>query len=60
MCEECGWEELVEDIDKLLEDENYEFAIDTLKGIRDWVVDNEHCTVGQKKAVENISYSNRD
>ena len=57
MCDCCDWEELVTDIDEMLEEEDYEFATDTLEGIRGWIVDNEHCTDNQKDAVKNILYS---
>jgi len=54
MCDSCEWEDLVADIDELLDDESAEFATDTLEGIREWVVKNEHCTEAQKRAVRNI------
>ena len=57
MCDFCDWEELLDEIDEMLEEEIYEFAVDTLEGIRDWVSDNEHCTEAQKDAVKNILYS---
>ena len=57
MCSFCEWENLLEQIDEMLEEEDYEFASDTLQGIRDWVSDNEHCTDAQKEAVDNILYS---
>ena len=57
MCENCNWEDLVGDLDELLDEERYEFAGDTLEGIREWVVKNEHCTEAQKQAVQNIKNS---
>ncbi|MHA1592368.1 MAG: hypothetical protein ACTSUP_07855 [Candidatus Heimdallarchaeaceae archaeon] len=60
MCEECGWEELVADIDETIDDPDYEFAYDTLEGIREWVVDNNHCTESQKEAVMNIMDCKKD
>jgi len=57
MCKNCEWDEVMEDIDEMLEDEDYEFATDTLESIRGWVLDNEHVTDGQKDAVGNIRRS---
>ena len=54
MCLNCEWEELLEEIDELLEDSKYEFAQDTLEGIKEWVSEKEHCADGQKDAVANI------
>ena len=60
MCEECGWEELASVVDEMLDDTDFEFAMDILEGIRDWVVVNEHCTEPQKEAVENIMACKKD
>lgn len=57
MCIYCDWEELLEDIDDMLEGEKYEFAMDTLEGIYEWVLRAEHCTEAQKEAVDNIKES---
>jgi hypothetical protein len=56
MCDSCGWEDLLIQIEDMLddEDESYTFATDTLEGIQSWVSENEHCTAGQKSAVNNI------
>ena len=54
MCNICEWDELEEKIEWMLEDEVFEFAHDTLDGILTWVTDKQHCTEGQKHAVENI------
>ena len=54
MCDNCGWEILLESIDEMLEEEKYEYALDTLEGIKETVTQNEHCTEGQGEAVENI------
>lgn len=55
MCDDCEWVDQLDAIDDLLEDERYEFAQDTLEGIREWVEENEHITDGQKKAINNIA-----
>ena len=57
MCEGCDWEELLVEIDDLMDNPDYEFAQDTLKGIWDWVADKEHCTETQQDAVKNIANS---
>lgn len=57
MCQKCDWEDLVEQCDRLLADPDYEFASDTISGIREWVSDNEHATDSQKEAIENIENS---
>ena len=59
MCQDCEWEGLLEQIDQLLDDEQYEFAQDTLEGIREWVEEQEHCTEKQKTAVQNIENRGR-
>ena len=57
MCSRCNWEDLLEQIDRLLDDSDYEFATDTLGGIREWLEENQHCTDRQREAVENIEES---
>ena len=57
MCNSCGWEAHLVEIEEMLEDENYEFASDTLEGIRDWIEENNHITENQQMAIENISNS---
>ena len=54
MCADCGWDELLEEIESMLEDDRYRFAAETLEGIHERVENNEHCTDGQRAAVENI------
>jgi len=59
MCDDCGWEDALEEIDDLLEDESVEFARDTLEGIKGWVADKEHVTHNQLTAIENIAAKRR-
>jgi hypothetical protein len=40
--------------DEMLLDEDYEFASDTIQGIRDWIADNEYVTDAQKEALNSI------
>ena len=60
MCDDCGWEDALEEIDGLLDDESVEFAHDTLEGIKGWVTEKEHVTDGQLTAIENIAAKRRD
>jgi hypothetical protein len=53
----CGWHDLSDEIQDMLDDGRYEFANDTLCGIMDWVNENEHCTEAQREAVANIRTS---
>lgn len=41
-------------LDEMLLNEDYDFATDTLVGIRDWVSDNNHITEKQIVAIQNI------
>ena len=55
MCSRCEWDHWLSVIDDmLLETDDYEFATDTLEGIRKWVSENEHITDNQKQAIINI------
>lgn len=51
------WEELLEEIDDMLNDDMYEWAEETLEGIREWVARSAHCTEKQETAVANIRAS---
>lgn len=55
MCDACGWVTFLEEIDDHLEDDDFSWAVETLEGIRETVARNEHCTDGQKVAVDNIA-----
>lgn len=54
MCYRCGWKEIIDQIDELLDSGDYEFARETLEGILEWVLDNRHITKRQQQAIENI------
>jgi hypothetical protein len=49
--------DLLRQIDELLEDERYEWAADTLEGIKSTVSRTGRCTDGQQRAVRNIEDS---
>lgn len=54
MCAMCNWEEVLDMAEEMLEEDKFRFAEKTLKGIADWVSDNEHVTDAQENAVNNI------
>ena len=54
MCNSCDWEDTLEWLEDLLDNEHAQFAEDTLQSIYDWIIDNEHCTESQKTAIGNI------
>ena len=54
MCSSCDWKSALEECEELLEDADYEFASDTLAGIKDWIETNEHVTPRQLDAISNI------
>lgn len=54
MCETCGWDEFAQKIDVMLQDGYAKFAEETLDGIQTTVIRNEHVSVKQFEAVENI------
>jgi hypothetical protein len=54
MCGHCEYEYWLEEIFELQEIGDYDWAADTLDGIRTWVEENEHITERQKEAIENI------
>ena len=54
MCDECDWEGLLSKIDKMLSLRTFNFASNTLEGIKRWVSKNKHCTKPQEDAIENI------
>jgi len=57
VCDTCDWEDVLEQIDDMMSEERYDFAADTLVGIREWVAEKEHITENQKSAISNIEDS---
>jgi hypothetical protein len=55
MCEDCNWRDKVVELEELLDEERYEWAFDTLEGIKDWAELHQHITERQLEAVENIT-----
>ena len=54
MCDECGWEEVVADIEDLLNKGNASYSEEFLENVHEWIEENEHCTDKQRSAVERI------
>jgi hypothetical protein len=57
MCQNCDWENLIERIDEMVNSGDYDWAEDTLTGIRDTVEERQHCSERQVEAVDNIEES---
>jgi hypothetical protein len=57
MCQKCEWEKYKDVCGVMMEDEEYDFALETIEGIFDWVEKNEHITEKQKIAIKNIQES---
>jgi len=55
MCVNCDYTGLLSQIEDLQNDGEHDWADDTLTGIHDTVSSMEHCTDGQKTAVNNIA-----
>lgn len=54
------WEEHRDILDEMLLDPAFEYADETLTGIRDWIVDHEHITKGQIMAITNIQEGTKE
>jgi hypothetical protein len=54
MCDTCEHEEVLEELNDLCADPDFEWANDTLSGIAEWVEKNGHVTEKQVDAIENI------
>jgi len=54
MCNYCGYEDLIDEMDDMLLDESYDYASDFISGVLEWVKENSHCTDKQKEAIERI------
>lgn len=52
-----GWYQFIGEIDELLEDATYTWALDTLEGIRKTVEARRAVTEGQRRAITNIRRS---
>lgn len=57
MCVNCGWEDLLNEINEMESNDRFSFSAPTLEGIGSTVSDKGHCTERQKEAIENIKNS---
>ena len=57
MCKECEYEDYLDELDMMINDELFGFALNTLEGIYEFVEDNKHITEKQKQAIDNIRSS---
>jgi hypothetical protein len=52
MCDSCNYQQWWDSIEDMLDDERYEFALDTLESIQEWI--GENVTEKQIGAIQNI------
>jgi len=48
----CNWEDELTELEDMIDDGRFSYAGRVLKGIRDWVTENEHITDSQKSAIK--------
>lgn len=54
MCDTCEHEEVLDELNALCEDPDYEWAYETLSGIAEWAEKKKHVTEKQVDAIRNI------
>lgn len=54
MCDNCDYIDYIDLCDELLDNLDYEYAVDTVQGIKNWIEKNQHVTEKQKTALHNI------
>ena len=59
-CQSFEWSEVLEELNDLCEDSDYDFANDTLSGIAEWVEEKKHITEKQLTAIANIKRAVED
>lgn len=52
--EDLEWLEWLNKCDDMLMDPDYDWAEETIEGIRGWIKDHEHVTENQKESITNI------
>ena len=60
MCEACRWSEWKDVVDEMMGEPRFDFASDTIEGIEEFVMEREHITDGQKRALVNVWRSVKD
>jgi len=53
VCNNCDWQDALENLENM-DGSDYDFAEDTLYGIKEWIEQNKHITPGQEDAIANI------
>lgn len=48
------WEQALDLCEEMMNDSDYDFAMDTIEGIHDWIEENETVTEKQVEAIQNI------
>lgn len=54
MCKSCRWEDTLDILEGVLEDDRYDFASEMLTGIYEWIEEHEHVTGKQLSAINNV------
>ena len=54
MCQKCGWSAVLDDIDDMIVEDRYQWSLDTIDDICEWVGTNKHVTDKQLAALDNI------
>lgn len=57
MCDHCDYEDELDRATKMIEQGLYDFALETIEGIQEWIQENEHVTDAQIRALDNIERS---
>ena len=57
MCDSCDWERFAGIGEDMMDNPKYEFALETIEGITNWIQANQHVTDKQKAALLSIKNS---
>jgi len=60
MCDQCDWEDKVNEMEEMCDDPTYDFCLDTIESMLDRIETNQHITKKQIEAVENIKAAVND
>ena len=60
MCDGCNFDKYLKAADLMMSDTDYDFALETVEGIHDTIEKNQHVTLGQIRALDNIYNSVKD
>jgi hypothetical protein len=59
MCSSCQREDALRQANDLLEDPDFNFAEESIDGIKTWIEENSHVTDPQRRALNNIAGASR-